>query len=64
MNEKMTFDIVFDFDNLNKRIVAGGLYSEKTKTKSVGYFYLNLSPENPDNFSLIFDSHIEFLDLC
>jgi len=55
MNEKMTFDIVFDFDNLNKRIVAGGLYSEKTKTKSVGYFYLNLSPENPDNFRLIFE---------
>jgi hypothetical protein len=55
MMKKLTFDVVFNFDNLNKRIVAGGLYSEKTRTKSVGYFYLNLSPDNPNNYRLVFE---------
>ncbi len=55
MNEKLTFDIVFNYDNLNNRIVAGGLYSEKTKTKSVGYFYLNLSADNPEDYTLSFE---------
>lgn len=55
MNEKLTFDIVFTFDNLNNRIIAGGLYSENTKTKSVGYFYLSVSPENPDDYILVFE---------
>jgi hypothetical protein len=55
MKEKLTFDVVFTYDNLNNRIVAGGLYSEKTRTKSVGYFYFNISPENPDDYRLVFE---------
>jgi len=55
MDKKLTFDVVFTYDNLNKRIVAGGLYSEKTRTKSMGYFYFSISPENPDDYRLIFE---------
>ena len=55
MRDKLTFDIIFSYDNLNSMIVAGGLYSEKTRTKSVGYFYLNVSPENPDDYRLVFE---------
>ncbi len=55
MEEKLTFDIIFNYDNLNDRIVAGGLYSERTKTKSIGYFYLNVSPDNPADYRLVFE---------
>ena len=55
MNEMLTFDIAFEYDNLNKRIVAGGLYSEKSKIKSMGYFYLNISLENPKDYRLVFE---------
>ena len=55
MRKKLTFDVNFVYDNLNKKIVAGGLYSEKTRTKSVGYFYLNIDPDNPDNYRLVFE---------
>ncbi len=55
MMEKLTFDITFTYDNLNNKLIAGGLYSEKTKTKSHGYFYLNISPTNPEKFTLTFE---------
>ena len=55
MRKKLTFDVNFVYDNLNKKIVAGGLYSEKTRTKSVGYFYLNIDPITPDNYRLVFE---------
>jgi len=55
MQERLTFDITFEYDNLNKSIVAGGLYSEKSKTKSMGYFYLSISPENPNDYRLVFE---------
>lgn len=56
MEGKLTFDIIFSYDNMNNKIVAGGLYSEKTKAKSVGYFYLSVSPQNPEDYKLVFES--------
>lgn len=56
MEGKLTFDIIFSYDNMNNKIVAGGLYSEKTKTKSVGYFYLSVSPQTPNYYKLVFES--------
>ncbi|MFN7118450.1 MAG: hypothetical protein ACK4TA_16755 [Saprospiraceae bacterium] len=52
LQDKGTYDAFFSYDNLNKRIVAGGLYSEKNLDRAAGYFYLNFSPDAPDNYLL------------
>ena len=58
----LTYDAYFSYDNLNKRLVAGGLYSEKNKARAVGYFYLNIPPENPKEHILEFhDLEEEFV---
>lgn len=54
MRGKLTFDAVFDFDNLNKRLVAGGLYSEKNIARTEGYFFLRIPPRKPSNHTLTF----------
>lgn len=54
MRGKLTFDIIFEFDNLNKNLLAAGLYTEKNPAKTNGYFYLNLAPANPDAQLLVF----------
>ncbi len=47
MMEKLSFDITFLFDDLNRKIVGVGLYSEKNTARAVGYFTLFI-PENPN----------------
>ena len=55
----LTYDVYFSFDNLNKRLIAAGLYSEKNPAKAAGYFYLNIDPERPKSHLLNF---VEFED--
>ena len=55
MNDKLTFDAYFNFDNLNKRLVAGGLYAERNISRCVGYFYLNIDWTNPKQHTLQFE---------
>ena len=45
--ERMTYDISFTYDNLNKRLIAAGLYSDKNITNADGYFYMNVDPKAP-----------------
>lgn len=52
IKDLLTYDVFFEYDNLNKKLVAAGLYSEKSRGKANGYFFLNISPTNPDNFKL------------
>lgn len=59
MQGNLTYDIYFDYDNLNKHLVAGGLYSEKNRGRAVGFFYLNIPPENPDDHLLVFHTFQE-----
>jgi len=54
MKGKMTYDVKFDYDHLNKRLVAGGFYSEKSRGKTVGSFYININPNNADDHVLEF----------
>jgi hypothetical protein len=37
---------------VNDKIVAGGLYANDFQTKAEGYFYLNINPENSDDYVL------------
>jgi hypothetical protein len=52
MNEQLWYDVYFDYDNVNDKIVAGGLYANDFQTKAEGYFYLNINPENSDDYVL------------
>lgn len=54
MQEKMTFDMLFEYDNLNNNIVGGGLYSDKNRGRATGYFYLKIPVANTDDFELTF----------
>lgn len=56
MKGHLTYDAHFDFDNLNQRLVAGGLYSNKNRGRTIGFFYLNIDPENPKEHLLKFHS--------
>jgi hypothetical protein len=43
---KLTYDVIFEFDNINRKIVALGLFSEKNMSRALGYFSLFV-PEDP-----------------
>ena len=42
MEGKMTYDDHFSFDNKNNTLIATGLYSDKNRGKTNGYFFLQL----------------------
>lgn len=50
----LTYDVFFKFDNLNQRLIAAGLYSEKNPAKANGYFYLSIDPKRPKTHLLSF----------
>lgn len=52
---KNTYDTYFAYDNLNRTIVATGLYSEKNLERAVGYFFMRFTPSNPDAYLLTFE---------
>ncbi len=51
----LSFDVHFSYDNMNNTLVAAGLFSEKSKVKANGYFFLNLDPKQPDNHLMTFE---------
>ncbi|MCB9288158.1 MAG: hypothetical protein H6560_12635 [Lewinellaceae bacterium] len=52
MPDKLTYDAYFTYDHLNDRLIAAGLYSDKNLGRADGYFYLNVPPQNPDEYKL------------
>ena len=55
--DTLWYDVYFEYDNLNNRIVAGGLYANDFLTKSLGYFYLNINPKNENDYVLTFHEY-------
>lgn len=49
MNNKLTYSILFDYDNRNQVLVAGGLYSEKNLNRCDGHFTARLPANNLAN---------------
>lgn len=39
MEGKLTYDVQFSIDNLNKNLIAAGLYTNKSRVKANGYFF-------------------------
>lgn len=52
--DKMTYDMSFTFDNLNNRLISAGLYSDKNIANADGYFYMNVNPDDPEEYLLTF----------
>lgn len=59
LNGKLTYDVLFSIDNLNKLLVAGGLYGEDTYLKAEGYYFLSVSPDRPQDYVLEFEAFSE-----
>lgn len=51
---KLTYDVYFQPDNLNNTLTAGGLYSEKNKARTQGYYYLQIPYGEPSAYQLYF----------
>lgn len=49
MTEYVRYDVRFEYDNLNKKLVAGGLYSDDSAAWARGSFYTNFKLEAPEN---------------
>ncbi len=59
---KLTYDVSFSFDNLNKKLMAGGFYAEKNPGRANGYFYLAIPRERPLEYQLQYgDFDTEFV---
>ena len=54
LEDRLTYDVFFDYDNLNGGFVAGGLYSEKNLARANGFFYLN-QPADQSDYLLRFE---------
>ena len=52
---RMTYDVKFSFDNLNERLIGGGLYSEDNLQRTEGTYFLSIPPRTPDKYLLAFD---------
>jgi len=55
MQEYLTYDIHFTYDNLNRKLLAAGLFSEKSRGKANGYFFLKIPPKNPTAHTIKFN---------
>jgi hypothetical protein len=49
MDNFLTYDVYFDYDNLNKQLIAAGLYAEDNPERALGYLYLRYDPRAPDD---------------
>jgi hypothetical protein len=57
--DSLTYDIQFEYDNLNETLKAGGLYGDRNIAWAKGYFFLTIPSKNPAQYQLYFH---EFTD--
>ncbi len=55
MEEKLTYDVSFSIDNLNKNLIAAGLYTQKSKLKANGYFFMKIPIQDLGQFITQFE---------
>lgn len=48
MQEYLTYDVKFTYDNVNKALKAAGLYSDDNPSKAAGFYYLSIQQANPN----------------
>lgn len=59
MQDHLTYDILFSYDNKNKKLTAAGLYSERNRGRANGYFFMNIPQDSPENHTLTFEAFDE-----
>lgn len=55
MQDYLTHDVHFDFDNTRQQLVAGGFYAEKNRARAIGYYRLSVPASNLLQFQLHFE---------
>lgn len=55
MGDSLTYDVFFGYDNLNNKLVSGGLYSVKEVNNADGYFYASFDPAQQMNAKIHFE---------
>lgn len=55
MQGRIWFDVGFEYDNLNDRLIAGGLYLDKRYTESNGYFFIRANMSSLDTQKVHFE---------
>ncbi|MEM8585167.1 MAG: hypothetical protein AAGF87_12895 [Bacteroidota bacterium] len=55
LGDSLTYDVSFRYDNLNKKLVGGGLFTERDFSRAEGYFYFDYDPLQPTVHSLRFE---------
>lgn len=53
---KLTYTVLFSYDNLNKKLVGGGIYSTHNNLRGEGHYYLSVQPAQPDKYTISFDA--------
>lgn len=59
MQGRLTFDAFFAFDNLNQRLVAGGLYTDDGQVWARGHYFMSVPIDNPEDITLVFEEFDE-----
>ena len=59
MQNHLTYDILFSYDNKNSRLTAAGLYSKKNRGRANGYFFMNIPRNNHEDHTLVFEEFDE-----
>ena len=54
MQNYLTYDVKFAFDNLHQALKAGGLYSADNPSKAEGFYFLSIDQASPDSNLLKF----------
>ncbi len=49
------YDLLFDYDHVNRKLVGGGLYSSGNASRAEGIFMLSVDPLQPEDFLLARD---------
>ncbi|MEM1326627.1 MAG: hypothetical protein AAGI23_11765 [Bacteroidota bacterium] len=52
--DRLTYDVYFEYDDLNGQLIAGGLYSDKNLAWARGYFLLRVSNDRTANHRIDF----------
>ena len=54
MKSHLSYDVYFEYDNVNERLQAGGLYGVKNQAWAEGAFFLSINPDEPDEHTMAF----------
>ncbi|MBI1225895.1 MAG: hypothetical protein GC192_11725 [Bacteroidetes bacterium] len=54
MQDNLTYDVKFAYDNLHHSLKAGGLYSNDNPSKAEGFYFLSIDSARPDSSLLKF----------